>query len=111
MMVSTAAASATVRAIGPAVSCSGEIGTMNRRETRPSVGLRPTTPFMAAGQVIEPSVSVPMAAVTRPAADGDRWAHARSAGAAVQGRRDCGTSPPAALQPLTEQGRTVIGPF
>jgi hypothetical protein len=46
--------------MGPAVSCSAEIGTMPSRLTSPSVGLRPTTPFCAAGQTIEPSVSVPI---------------------------------------------------
>jgi hypothetical protein len=38
------------------------------RLTRPTVGLKPTMPFTAAGQVIEPSVSVPIAAGTMPAA-------------------------------------------
>ena len=41
---------------------------MPERLTRPTVGLRPTMPLIAAGQVIEPSVSVPMAAAHRPAA-------------------------------------------
>ncbi len=68
MACSTAAASATVRVIGPGVSCWAEIGTTPRRETRPRVGFRPTKPLKAAGQVIDPSVSVPMAAAARPAA-------------------------------------------
>src|SRR5437764_15097433 len=34
----------------------------------PTVGLKPTMPLIAAGQVIEPSVSVPIAAGTMPAA-------------------------------------------
>ena len=34
----------------------------------PTLGLRPTTPFMFAGPRIEPSVSVPMAATHNPAA-------------------------------------------
>ena len=38
------------------------------RETRPSVGLRPTIPLIAAGQVTDPSVSVPIAAAANPAA-------------------------------------------
>jgi hypothetical protein len=67
MAPSMAAASRTVRVIGPGVSCSAEIGTIKVRETRPRVGFRPTTPLMAAGQVTEPSVSVPTASVTRPA--------------------------------------------
>src|SRR5438309_4276165 len=53
------AASRTVRAIGPAVSWLWAIGTMPVRETRPSVGLIPTSEHAAAGQTIEPSVSVP----------------------------------------------------
>ena len=59
MTVSSAAASATVRAIGPAVSCVCEIGTMPDRLTRPTVGLIPTSPLTAEGQTIDPSVSVP----------------------------------------------------
>ena len=41
---------------------------MRVRLTRPTVGLSPTTPLTEAGQVIEPSVSVPTAAATSPAA-------------------------------------------
>src|SRR5262245_10903866 len=37
------------------------MGTTPRRLTRPVVGLRPTTPFTAAGQRIEPPPSVPIA--------------------------------------------------
>ena len=65
---SRAAASATVRAIGPAVSCAAEMGTMPVRLTRPTVGLMPTTPQAAAGETIEPSVSVPTASGASPAA-------------------------------------------
>ena len=36
--------------------------------TRPTVGLIPTQPFSDAGQVIDPSVSVPIPIVTSPAA-------------------------------------------
>ncbi len=56
------------RPIGPAVSCTGEIGTMPRRLTKPLVGLMPTTPQVLAGETIEPSVSVPTASGARPAA-------------------------------------------
>src|SRR5260370_10096473 len=70
---SSAAASATEVAIGPAVSCTGEIGTMPRRLTSPLVGLMPTIPQALAGQTIEPSVSVPTAtgasAAATPAAE------------------------------------------
>src|SRR5206468_9663344 len=65
---SRAAASATVRAIGPAVSWLCAIGTMPVRLTRPSVGLMPTSPFVVAGDTIDPSVSVPTAAAARLAA-------------------------------------------
>ena len=65
---SSAAASATQAAIGPAVSWTGEMGTMPRRLTRPLVGLRPTMPQALAGQTIEPSVSVPTATGASPAA-------------------------------------------
>src|SRR5213592_2884991 len=41
----TAAASATVRVCGPTVSWTCEIGTTPARLVRPTVGLRPTTPF------------------------------------------------------------------
>ena len=57
---SSAAASATVRVIGPAVSCVAEIGRMPVRDTSPTVGRRPTTLCAAAGLVIEPDVSVPI---------------------------------------------------
>src|SRR3546814_9769883 len=62
------AASSTLRAIGPAVSCVALIGTTCVRLTSPTVGLKPTIPFTLAGQVIEPLVSVPIAAQENPAA-------------------------------------------
>src|SRR5580698_2350923 len=65
--VSRTAASATETAIGPAVSWTGESGTMPARLTRPRVGLRPTTPQALDGETIEPSVSVPMASGAKPA--------------------------------------------
>ena len=58
----------TLRAIGPAVSCVLEIGTTCVRLTTPTLGLKPTTPLIEAGQVIEPLVSVPIAAQAKPAA-------------------------------------------
>ena len=57
---STAAASATVRACGPTVSCVWEMGTTPARLTSPTVGLMPTTPLAFAGHTMLPSVSVPM---------------------------------------------------
>ena len=52
---------------GPGESCDDEIGTIPSRGTRPTVGLSPTHPLNAAGQVIEPSVSVPIAKRVMPA--------------------------------------------
>src|SRR3982751_2235565 len=63
--VSTAAASATVRACGPIVSCVCEIGTTPARLVTPTVGLIPTTPDKLAGQTMLPSVSVASATVHR----------------------------------------------
>ena len=50
---------------GPATSCRGEMGTTPTPLTTPSEGLKPTSPFTAAGERIEPSVSVPTAAAQR----------------------------------------------
>src|SRR5690606_4939614 len=58
---SSVAASFTVRAIGPAVSWECEIGIIPERAHSPTVGLMPTIPLTDAGQLIEPSVSVPIA--------------------------------------------------
>jgi hypothetical protein len=44
------------------------IGTMPKRLTRPSVGLMPTSMLLLAGDVIDPSVSVPTAIAQRLAA-------------------------------------------
>src|SRR5437879_11222971 len=63
--VRTAAASATVRACGPTVSCVWEMGTTPARLTSPTVGLMPTTPLWLAGQTMLPSVPVPMETVAR----------------------------------------------
>ncbi len=59
------AASVTVLAIGPAVSCVNEIGIIPDLLTRPTVGLIPTIPLAVAGQTTEPLVSVPMAITVR----------------------------------------------
>src|SRR3954469_19872913 len=66
--VSNIAASPTVAAIGPGESCELETGTTPAVDTVPTVGLIPTQPLSAAGQVIEPSVSVPTASRASPAA-------------------------------------------
>src|SRR3546814_10817004 len=68
MTLSIAAASRTLSVIGPAVSWLWLIGTMKVRLTRPTVGLKPTMPFSPAGQVIEPSGSVPTVSAARLAA-------------------------------------------
>ena len=65
MAPSKIAASVTVLAIGPAVSCVFEIGIIPDRLTKPTVGLIPTIPLTEAGQTIEPSVSVPIATTQR----------------------------------------------
>ena len=62
------AASLTVRAIGPGVSCVNEIGIIPDRLINPTVGLIPTIPFVVAGQTIDPFVSVPIA-ITHKLAD------------------------------------------
>src|SRR3954449_4840594 len=64
----TTAASVTLRAIGPAVSCSALIGTTPARLHSPSVGLIPTSLLAPDGHTTEPSVSVPTAATARSAA-------------------------------------------
>src|SRR5687767_6688097 len=54
--------------MGPAVSCEIEIGMIPVRLTRPTVGLSPTSPATAAGQMMLPSVSVPTPMAPRLAA-------------------------------------------
>src|SRR5258706_13177173 len=54
-----AAASATVRACGPIVSCVWEMGTTPARLVSPTVGLIGTTPLALPGQTMLPSVSEP----------------------------------------------------
>src|ERR1700677_3915980 len=77
------------------------MGTMRLRLTRPTVGLSPTTPLIAAGQVIDPLVSVPIAASTSPAATAaplpDEEPHGSRSSA--NGLR---VWPPTALQPEIE---------
>src|SRR3954469_11958162 len=94
-------ASATVRAIGPAVSWEWPIGTMPVRLTRPSVGLMPTSPLMLDGDTIEPSVSVPIATAARLAAiaAADPELDPDGLRSSAYGFRVC---PPRALQPLDE---------
>ena len=65
---SSAAASATVRVMGPAVSWVCEIGMIPKREMSPTVGLMPTNPQLFDGETMEPSVSEPTPTVQRLAA-------------------------------------------
>src|SRR2546428_11958285 len=68
MLFRTAAASATVRACGPTVSCVCEMGTTPARLVRPAVGLMPTTLLTFAGQTMLPSVSEPTLTAAKLAA-------------------------------------------
>src|ERR1700683_5225338 len=95
------AASATVRAIGPAVSWECAMGMMPVAGMSPSVGLIPTTPLVEDGHTIEPSVSVPMASAHRlaetAAPDPELEPHAlRSSAKGLRVR------PPPPLHPLVE---------
>src|SRR5262245_17199885 len=101
MTDSTAAASVTLRVIGPAVPCSAEIGTTPERLTRPSVGLIPTSELAPDGQTIDPSVSVPMVTVARLAAAAapDPLLDPHGLRSSTYGLLVC---PPRPLQPLDE---------
>ena len=59
--VSSAAASATDRVIGPAVSKPSASGMTPARLTSPRVGLTPTSPLTSLGDRIDPEVSDPKA--------------------------------------------------
>src|SRR5690606_21390820 len=83
------------------------MGTMWVRLTRPTVGLKPTIPLTLAGQVIEPSVSVPIAAQASPAATAaplpEEEPHAlRSVAWGFLVR------PPTALHPLVERLERIL---
>ena len=60
MATRSAAASSTVRAIGPAVSWLGAMGTIPSWLIKPWLGLMPTRLWRTEGLMIEPSVSVPI---------------------------------------------------
>src|SRR3954468_6497557 len=93
------AASRTVRAMGPAVSCVCEMGMMPDRPINPTVGLMPTRPAAADGDVTEPSVSVPMAIAQQFAAvaEPDPELEPDGVRSSAYGFRVC---PPRPLQPL-----------
>src|SRR5215475_7784656 len=61
------AQSSAERASGPILSIEYESAIAPYRLTRPYVGRNPLTPQSAAGQTIEPQVSVPMANAASPA--------------------------------------------
>src|SRR5215475_5936071 len=63
--LSAIAASATVRACGPTVSCVCDIGTTPARLVSPTVGLMATTPLAFPGQTMLPSVSEPSEMVAK----------------------------------------------
>src|SRR5258708_38120148 len=88
-------------AIGPAVSCAAEMGTMPLRLTSPTVGLMPTTPHAPAGDTIEPSVSVPTASDARPAATATADPELEPDGLRP---RPCGlmACPPSVLSPMLD---------
>src|SRR5512145_1948622 len=100
--LSSAAASATVRHIGPAVSWLCAIGMMPARLTRPTVGFMPTIPHAFAGLMIEPSVSVPTATAQRLAlaATADPELEPDGVRSRTYGFRHCR---PRALHPLEER--------
>ena len=107
MAPSNSAAVRTSFVIGPGVSWLWLIGTTWVRLIRPTVGFNPTMPLIAAGQVTDPSVSVPTAASTMPAAtaaplpDDDPHGVRSSA---------CGlrTWPPALLHPEIEKSDRML---
>src|SRR6478735_5185230 len=98
MIVKSSAASRTLAVIGPAVSWLWLIGTIWVRLTSPTVGFNPTIPLIEAGQVTDPSVSVPIARRTRPAATAapEPLELPHGLRSSAQGLRAC---PPTALQP------------
>src|SRR5262245_56960951 len=93
------AASTTLRAIGPAVSCCAVIGITPLRLTRPRLGLTPTRPLAADGQTPDPAVSVPTATVARWAetATPEPLDEPHGLRSSTYGLLVC---PPRALQPL-----------
>src|SRR5690348_11909174 len=75
---------------------------MPARLTNPTVGLIPTTPLAADGQMIEPLVSVPIATVTNPAATAaaEPELDPQALRSRTYGLR---VSPPRPLQPLVDR--------
>src|SRR5262245_8243113 len=88
--------------MGPAVSCECATGITPERLTSPTVGLMPTMPVIEDGQMIEPSVSVPIATAQRFAETATPEPELEPQGlrSGSNGFRHC---PPRALQPLVER--------
>src|SRR3954468_11017805 len=71
MASSTSAQSSTLRQIGPSLSIVQDKAIAPVRGTRPKVGRSPVVPQTVDGEEMEPSVSLPIAKPTRPAAVAD----------------------------------------
>ena len=67
----TSTVSSTVRQIGPILSSDQQSAIAPLLDTRPNVGRRPVVPHRWLGEVIDPSVSVPIENPTSPAAVAD----------------------------------------
>src|SRR3974390_2827778 len=65
---STIAVSSTKRQIAPTLSSDQQSAMPPARDTRPKVGRRPVTPQRWLGDVIDPSVSLPIEKAQSPAA-------------------------------------------
>ena len=93
--------------MGPGLSWLALMGTTPPVGTAPTVGLSPTTPLTDAGQTMEPSVSVPTARGTSPAAtaapDPDDEPPALRSSA-----HGFPTSPPVADHPLVERSERML---
>ena len=104
------AASLTVLAIGPAVSCVEEIGMIPLLLNNPTVGFMPTIPFTDEGETTEPSVSVPIATAHKLAATAAPEPELEPEGflSKIYGFLVC---PPRLLHPLDAACRTKICPL
>ncbi len=93
--------------MGPGLSWLALIGTMPPVGTEPTVGFSPTIPLTDAGQTMDPSVSVPTARGTRPAAsaapDPDEEPPALRSSA-----HGFPTRPPVADHPLVERSERML---
>src|SRR5688500_3635221 len=67
MAAKTSAQSSALRQSGPSLSIDQESAIAPVRGTRPKVGRSPVAPVRVAGELIEPSVSLPIATPTAPA--------------------------------------------